>query len=359
MSDFKSIEPKNWKMKDYGDYVSENEIDEFYYKFFNCISSNGESKGFRCPSIDVSRTWAEEHKFILHACSDRSHPKHSVLNNKFPTAVWECPKGKQSVTIPHRYDMKAKQPYIPYIFDLNNKEKGIKRIRNLAKEARIWHYELTTFDNNYRNVPITPLGMVFKGKELSTEEKWNRTVSHNLIFEIDTRRETENTAKRWNFFGDKKDKIIKNAQKMIETINNYFHEKNINNFEWFFSANGLYFVLNSDFVNIKNIPKNGNIAEYYKETLHKWEKKNNEIQSLLSKKKIMYLELDIKEQFVRTYIKAPFSLHRRYDRIVLPLTAYFDNNEDIDLNTNGWIDMTKPKNIDSSFIKEMTKKINI
>lgn len=359
MSDFKNIEAKYWKMNDYSDYVIKNGIDEFYYKFFNCIDSNGKSKGFRCPSIDVSRTWAQEHKFILHACSDRSHPKHSVLNNEFPTAVWECPEGKQSVTIPHRYDMKAALPYIPYTFDLKNKEIGIRRITDLAKEARIWHYELTTFDNKYRNVPITPLGMKLKKKELTTEEKWERTVSHNLIFEIDTRRETGNTAKRWNFFGEKKDMIIKNAQKMINIINNYFHEQNIINFNWFFSANGLYFVLDSDFVSAKNTPKKGNVAQYYKETLHRWEKKNNEIQALLNKNKIMYLELDIKEQFVRTYIKAPFSLHRKYDRIVLPLTAFFGSNDNINLNSNDWIEMTKPKNITYDFIGEIGNKIYI
>lgn len=355
---FKDIEPVHWKTQHYVDYLVENGIDEYYYNLFNCMNSDGVSEGFRCPSVDVSRAWAEEKKFFYHYCRDRSHPKHCTLNNFLPTATWECPEGKPPVQIPHRYDIRAKQSHIPYFFDLKDKDIGIKQIRHLAKEARIWHFELTRFNNEFRNIPITPKGMKIKGKEVTTEEKWERTISHNLILEIDTRRQTNNTNKRWDFFGDKSDKIILNAQKLINKVNEYFYKEETYMYEWFFSGNGLYFVLHNNIVSVNNVNKKEEIAPYYKLVMKKWEKINKKIQLMLNKNKINYLELDIKQQFVRSYIKAPFSLHRTKDRIVLPLTVLFGDNDEINLlDYDVWVNKTDPRNIDKKIVQTVSKEI--
>ncbi len=222
---------------------------------------------------------------------------------------------------------------------------------------------MSCFDNIWRNKTIFPDNM----KIHTQEEKWERVKAHNLIFEFDTteeRIEIDNTKKfvRRDIL-EEGDKIITNAQNLVELINNSLPSSIVNVSEWWFSGGGLYFItphqLNSiSLNNISRVPEGTTRHHYFNLKLAKWNKYERSIvEKLIKDNKIHYLKLDDNKQFIRYYIKSPYSLHNKFDRSVLPLTTFFGNNDNIDLIGSNWRKYIDPKNINKQFIEKYKSKI--
>jgi len=350
LNNWKEKVPNEWNCMDYVSFMYNTGIADYYYKLYNCINDDGVSEGFRAPSIDISRAWAVKKKFFIHNCYTHKGEKHSVLDENKPTATWICPTSGTQTQIPHRHT--APRSYIPISFDLTDKEKGIFDILKLGYKARIWHYEMSTFKNIFRGEPTYPDGM----KKHNVGEKWERVKSHNLMMEFDT---TKVNGIRRDFM-EEGDKVIKNAQKIIDIVNSEMDKRNISAYEWLFSGGGLYFIMDHRVNDENRKPEGINNLEYYNIMLKKWsDYQVNNIIPLLEKDKVMYIKLDDQLQFVRTYLKTPFSLHRKFDRLVLPLTAFFESNDKVDLLSSEWRKYIYPCNINRDFIESMTSKINI
>lgn len=348
---YKSIDPRDWSCADYACYLYNSGVADFYYDFFNCINTtDNRSIGFRPPSIDISRAWAIEKKFLIHGCYKHKGEKHSKLltDRKYPTATWICPETGWKTQIPHRYTNVGS--YIPITFNIEDREKGIAEILDLGYKARIWHFEMSIFDNKFRGENIFPdhLKMHTQG------EKWDRVTGHNLIMEFDTTDERINGENIRRDIMEDGDKVVDNAQKIIEIVNNEMSRNGIEAYDWWFSGGGIYFILNHRLNDItRKEPRDSNLT-WFNGILYKWDKYQSSI--IIKKIKdegIKYIGLDYKRQFIRTYLKAPYSLHRRFDRIVLPLTNFFGGNDKINLRKENWRRYIYPKNVDKEFIKKL------
>lgn len=348
-NDFRNIEAKHWKGKDYQEFVIENEIDEFWYKFYNVIENN-KSTGFRKPSLEMARVVAKK----KHKCRNKDCSEKALLLNKLNHAKWQCPKCNTYVGSPHRY--KSFGSYIPYTFSLDNKTAGLNYIRKLSAETRTWYYEQSISRNEFRNTNIYPERL-----NLTTlEEKWNMIFAYNLAIDFDAKKDSKGN--RHDFFGNKKVNMLKNAQNLIELSNAYIIDElkiSSNDFEWYFSGNGLYLIIMKNIINDTFKPNKMSNMEYFDRWCQGWNSETQTINDILSDNKVKFIDADLQTKFLRSYIKSPFSLHLTFDRICLPLTAYFGNNENIDLNNESWVDATQPKNITSDLVKELGKKINI
>lgn len=350
--EWKLKNPSEWNCINYVEYLLQTGIAEYYYNFFNCIDKKGESYGFRPPSIDISRSWAVENNFLIHRCYKHKGEKHCKLDKRFVTATWICPESGWKSQIPHRYT--NIESYIPITFDLENREKGIMEVLELGYKARIWHFEMSIFKKIFREESIFPDHL----KIHTQADKWNRVFGHNLMMEFDTTGERIKGETIRRDIMEEGDKVIENAQKIIELINEEMHKIGIKTYEWWFSGGGLYFILNHR-LNDETRKKDGNSnLEWFNGQLYKWDKYLGVIITrLLADNKIKYIGLDYKLQFIRSYLKAPFSLHRRFDRIVLPLTGFFGGNDKINLISADWRKYIYPRNIDKGFINNI--KINI
>lgn len=342
--------PYEWDCTNYVEYLIQSGVADYYYDFFNCIDRHGTSYGFRAPSIDISRVWAIENKFLIHKCYKHKGEKHSELitDERYPTATWICPESGWKTQIPHRYNNIGS--YIPITFDINNRENGIIEILNLGYKARIWHFEMSIFKNIFRGETIFPDHL----KIHTQGDKWERVNAHNLIMEFDTKDERINGETRRKDIMDEGDRIIDNAQKIIGIVNNEMDKVGISTYEWWFSGGGIYFILhhmlNDD---TKKSNRYTNLS-WFNSELYKWDKyQGTKILKLLEG--VKYIGLDYKKQFIRSYLKAPYSLHRRFDRVVLPLTGFFGGNDKIDLANGNWRYYIYPRNINKKFIK----KINV
>lgn len=353
--EWKIKEPEEWNPIDYSSYLWNTGIANFYFKFFNCIerfneniNENDMSIGFRPVSLDISRAWAQEKKWIYHKCRfcKNIKEKHSKLDENKVTATWQCPIRSDAITqIPMRYTYPGS--YVPITFDIENKDDGMVEILKWGYKSRIWHFELSIFDNRFREEKIYPDGM----KEMTMDDKWERVNGHNLMMEFDCTKERVNgKGIRRNFFEDG-DKIIENAQRIIDIINSEINSKGILDYEWWFSGNGIYFIMNYKLNDVSKMGDNDSSrAEYFKKIIRKWAKYQLVIIKLLKENKVNYINLDYKEQFIRSYVKAPYSLHRKYDRIVLPLTSFFGSNDKVNLLESEWRKYTNARNIDKDFI---------
>lgn len=358
---WKDKEPKDWKCSDYVSYLKDTGVAEYYLNFYN------PSNGFRCPSIDISRTYAIENKWFKHKCKPHNGDKHSILNEDCVTATWFCPTIKNSTgksQIPFRYDLKKGQ-FIPITFD------KIENILSLGHKARIWHAETSIFDNKFRNTNIFPdklLDKWLKDKAGTYKtEKVERLVGCILRLEFDTTKETkdiknEKTGNERRDIMTEGDKIINNTQKLIDLMNTQMYERfelEKDDFLWWFSGDGLYLTLKNNILEEERNDKEYNEWSKYKFYSHWWGYWNEysfRLDKLITKNNIKYINIDFKTQFLRSYIKAPYSLHRKYDRIVLPLTAMFKGNNQIDLNQSWWRKYVEPKNINKHLIHKWSSE---
>lgn len=346
-NEWKLKEPSQWNCINHVGYLFQSGVADYYYNFFNCTDRKGESYGFRPPSIDISRSWAIENKFLIHSCYKHKGEKHCKLDERYVTATWICPESGWKSQIPHRYTYIGS--YIPITFDLKNREKGIMELLELGYKARIWHFEMSIFKNIFRGEKIFPDHL----KIHTQGEKWDRVVGHNLMMEFDTTDERINGENVRRDIMEDGDKVIENAQKIIELINGEMNKIGIKTYEWWFSGGGLYCILNSR-LNDETRKKNGeHNLEWFNGQLYKWDKyQSSVIINKIKNEKVRYIGLDHKAQFIRSYLKAPYSLHRRFDRIVLPLTGLFGGNDKIDLNTSEWRKYIHPKNINKDLINK-------
>lgn len=381
MRAWKEREAKDWKCNDYVDFIKDTGIDSFYYKFYNVgvegTGGFGLSYGFRCPSLDLSRTWAVENKFLLHRCKIHNGEKHSVLQEErdFPTATWICPsypKVTGLTQIPERYDY-SKGNYIPYTFGLLDKPKGLALIWKMARKARIWHFETTVFANKFRESSIFPDKILDKWGDSGRAEKLERVMGSSLRIEFDTTKEKNkensnseiNKYRRRDFMQDG-DNIVSNAQKIIDFMNGEMYSRfgfEKESFEWYFSGNGLYLVtrrgLYCEDVRLKNNTwKEWSRQKFYNFIWNYWNDYTKYLDKKIRNEGIMYINVDYKTQFLRSYIKSPFSLHRTYDRLTLPLTSMFKGNNQIDLNLGWWRKYIEPKNITKEFVEKTEMIVN-
>lgn len=349
MSNFKNIEAKYWKKQDYQDFIIENEIDEYWYNFYNVIE-NGKSIGFRKPALEMLKIVAKK----KHKCRNVDCKEKAILVDGLNYARWKCPKCNTDAGAPHRY--KSFGSYVPYTFSLDNKIAGLNHIRKLALETRTWYYEQAISKSEFRNSPIYPERLNLT----TTEEKWAMMFNYNLAIDFDAKKSLKGG--RHNFFGDKKPKMLENGQNLIDLSNEYIIDElglSNDNFEWHFSGNGLYLILKKEIVDEQFKLKQESNYEFFDKACIGWNVETGKINDILKKNKIKFMDADMQTKSLRTYIKSPFSLHLTFDRICFPLTAYFGNNESINLNNESWIEMTYPKNITNDFINEMKKKIDI
>lgn len=353
IKNYKQIEPRDWNPIDYVSYIYDSGVIDYYWNFYNCIDG-GISFGFRPPSIDISRTWAIEKKFYIHKCYKHKGEKHSelLLDNKYPTATWMCPKSKWKTQIPHRYNEMG--GFVPIAFDINDKNRGLLEILKLGYKARIWHFEMSIFKNIFRGESIFPDRL----KIHTQGDKWERVSAHNLIMEFDTTEKRENGENVRRDFMEEGDKIVVNAQKIIDSINGEMDKVGISAYEWWFSGGGLYFLLHHKLndearKDESRKDKNSTNLQWFNSELYMWDKYLVKILQLLEKEKVRYIGLDYKKQFIRSYLKAPYSLHRRFDRITLPLTGFFGGNDRIDLMGSGWRRYIYPKNMGRDIIKKI------
>lgn len=354
-NNYKSINPRNWNCIDYTSYLYNSGVAGLYYDFFNCINIiDNKSVGFRPPSIDISRSWAIEKKFLVHSCYKHKGERHSKLSldEKYPTATWVCPETGWKTQIPHRYTNIGS--YIPITFDIEDREKGITEILDLGYKARIWHFEMSIFDNKFRGENIFPDHL----KIHTQGEKWDRVVGHNLIMEFDTTNERIDGENIRRDIMEEGDNVIENAQKIIDITNNEMTKNGIEAYEWWFSGGGIYFLLNYRLSDITRKGHGNSNLTWFNSILYKWDKyQSSIIMKRLEDERVKYIDLDHKAQFIRSYLKAPYSLHRKFDRIVLPLTGLFGGNDKIDLRKEAWRHYIYPKNIDKEFIRKVA--INI
>ncbi len=353
--EYKSKEPKTWLPIDYTSFMYNTGIAEFYWKLYNCIEDqsdqSNQSTGFRIPAIDISRTWALENNFLTHKCRIHKNEKHSNLqiDMNVPTATWKCPlsnKKDAQTQIPHRY-MKSGF-YVPVTFS-TDKYQGIIDVLRLGYRARIWHTELAIFKNDYRGKSIFPDNYI----NVDLNEKSERVKAITLSIDFDTKKD-ENNIRRDIL--QKDDKILENAQKIINIVTDYLHKKDITDFEWWFSGGGIYLIMHHSVCleqhkYISNSQYNN--RQYYNMTFYQWNKFKIEIKKMLEKEKVMYIGVDDGLQFIRYYIKAPYSLHRRYDRLVLPLSGMFKDNENINLLSNKWRHYIDPRNMTQDFVRNI------
>lgn len=353
-NNYKSVSPRNWSCTDYACYLYNSGVADFYYDFFNCIDRDNKSIGFRPPSIDINRAWAIEKQFLIHGCYKHKGERHSklLLDEKYPTATWVCPETGWKTQIPHRYTNVGS--YIPITFDIENKKKGMSDIIDLGYKSRIWHFEMSIFGNKWRGENIFPDRL----KVHTQGEKWDRVIGHNLIMEFDTTDERINGENVRRDIMEEGDKVIENAQKIIDIINNEMTKNKIGAYEWWFSGGGIYFLLNYRLNDITRKEHRDSNLSWFNSILYKWDKyQSSVIIKKIKDEKVRYIGLDHKVQFIRSYLKAPYSLHRRFDRIVLPLTGFFGGNDKIDLMSSDWRMYVHPGNIDREFIRRV--KINI
>lgn len=341
-------EPRTWSCFDYSSYLFNSGVADYYYDLYNCMV-DGRSAGFRCPSIDVSREWAVSKKMLVHNCKFHKGVKHSPLDMNKVTATWVCPERSDAITqIPHRHTYAGS--YIPITFDVEDKREGIVEILKRGYEARIWHVEMSMFDNRYRLEKTFPEGK----NETTMQEKWERAKGHNLFMEFDTREDS--TGERKDIMTDG-DLVIREAQKLIDIVNDMLWDAGIEVFEWFFSGGGVYVVLHWK-LNCAERKKEGwSNLTWYNHNIYKWTKWQLGVIKKLKEEKVRFIDLDYKKQFVRIFIKAPFSLHRKWDRNVLCWTKYFGGNEEIDLSSEGWRKYILPKNINARVVNKMKSDI--
>lgn len=386
-------EPKDWNCDDYVSYIKDTGIDNFYFNFFNVmerVSNKRDGKmgeymslGFRCPSIDLSRVWAMEQKFLFHRCKIHNL-KHSELETgrEFPTATWRCPEGEISkisnksigiTQIPHRYDY-SKGNYIPITFFLNDYSKGKELIWSIGRKARIWHTEMSIFSNKFRDSSIFPDKILDKWDDKGRAEKLERVVGCSLRLEFDTTKEKIGDVNGVPKYGrrdfmEEGDKVIENAQKIIDFMNEEMYSRfgfGIDDFEWWFSGDGLYLItrrgLYCEDVRINNkVWKNWSGHRFYNHIWNYWNYYSIRLKKDItdSDYDIRYINIDYKTQFLRSYIKVPFSLHRKYDRVTLPLTSMFKGNNQIDLNLSWWRKFIMTENITRNFVEKTGSKVNI
>lgn len=353
--EYKTKEPKTWLPLDYISFMYNTGIAEFYWKFYNCMNKvedgSYSSDGFRIPAIDISRTWAIENNFLTHKCKVHKNEKHSNLqiDVNVPTATWMCPfstkKDAQS-QIPHRY--RKDGLYVPVTFS-TDLDQGIIDVLRLGYRARIWHTELSMFKNEYRGKSIFPDNYI----NVDLNEKSDRVKAITLAIDFDATRDESGSRRDILQEGDK---ILENTQKIINIVTNYLYEKGITDFEWWFSGGGIYLVMHHTVCaeQYKDIYTN---RQYYNLMFYKWNKFKLEVKNLLEKEKVMYIGVDDGLQYIRYYIKGPFSLHRKYDRTTLPLTGMFGDNEKIDLLTSNWRHYIDPRNITRDFVEKMNIEI--
>lgn len=345
---YRDIEPKLWSCFDYSSYLYNSGVADYYYDLFNCVV-DGESIGFRCPSIDVSKVWAIDKKMMIHNCKFHKGVKHSKLNMNKPTATWECPDRSDAITqIPHRHSFAGS--YIPITFSMDDRQRGIVEILKRGNEARIWHAEMSVFKNQFRFEKTYP-----EGKNSTTMgEKWERVTAHNLFMEFDTREDSSGQRKDIMTDGDL---VIREAQKLIGVINQMLWKVGIEAFEWFFSGGGLYIILHRRVNDESYKEKDWTNLKWFNHNIYKWTKWQLEVIENLKKEKVRFIDLDYKNQFVRIFLKAPFSLHRKWDRVVLPLTQFFGSNEEINLSSSDWRKYILPKNITPRFVESMRSEV--
>jgi len=349
--EYMSKEPKLWSCFDYSSYLYNAGVADYYYDLFNCIV-DGKSIGFRCPSIDVSKSWAVDKKMLIHNCKFHKGVKHSKLDMNRPTATWVCPERSDAITqIPHRHTYAGS--HIPITFDVNDKNAGIVEILKRGNEARIWHAEMSIFKNEFRFEKTYPEG----DNETTMQEKWERITSHNLFMEFDTKEDSTGERKDIMTEGDL---VIREAQKVINIVNQMLWKAGIEAYEWFFSGGGLYIILHRKLNDISQ--KNNRKSEWtnlawFNNSIYKWTKWQLEVIANMKKEKVRFIDLDYKKQFVRIFLKAPFSIHRKWDRNVLPLTQFFGSNEAIDLSSSKWRKYIIPKNINPKFVNSMRSEI--
>lgn len=349
IDDFKNIKPFDWKKEQYKNFIVENEIDKFYFDFYNIINKS-KSLGFRIPIVEESRISI---KSKVRNCKNANCTEKAHLRPDIAYAKWRC-KNNHMTGAPSRYA--AYTSYVPRVFDISNKAEAIKQIRYLAKKARTWYFEQAIVKNEYRGLPIYPEHKMLSSKS----DNWEMRNKYNLLIDFDAKK--DNTGNRHDFFGDKQKVMLSNAQNLMNTSNAYLLDilgiKN-NKYEWWFSGNGLYLVLNADYLNeVDSIVGESNL-EFFEVNCNSFVKESIKLADILNDNKIKYLEVDEQTQFVRSYKKTPFSLHLTYDRISIPLTAFFGKNLDIDLQNKEWIEYTYPKNITPEFVKELSSKIDI
>lgn len=346
--------PNEWDTMDYASYMYNTGLTDHYYNFYNCIDDDGKSYGHRYPSLNVSRAWGVESGFLTHACKKHDYKKHSVISLEEPALQWICPFDGNKTQIPHRHTYPGSNVFINY--DIDDKYNGIFQILQNAYKTRSWHFEMCIIKNEFRGLPTYPDDHI---KLNNKDEKWERVRALNNVMEFDTTRETGKGGKRRDFM-EKGDMVIINTQKIIDIINSKMDDVGIEEYEFWFSGDGLYFIMNNGFNDESLKDKDVSNVEWFNHRIKCWEKyQNTFIKPLLKENKVRYIELDDRLQHIRLNYKAPFSLNRRYDRIVLPLTAFFDGNDKIDLSSSGWRKYIYPRYIHKKFVSKIFSKVNI
>lgn len=337
--------PRTWSTKDHEDFVRDLGIDEIFFDFYNSAYLNDEGdkcfQGFRACSVDPSRSWAEEHGWLMHPCGHKEHRnmKHSVLSDK-PIATWVCPEtGKKSYS-PHRY-IQGKN-FVQIYFDTRNE------VIEYAHKPRVWYWELSLQHLVHRGQVILPK----RGMNITDEmysEQWNRVISHPYMLEVDASR--MNNKKRRDLLSS--DDYLEGAMYFINVINEYLEGRlgiPDDMYEWWFSGNGLYMIINPFYNSIYAKKKDVKIPDFFKTNLFFWDAEQEKLVKLT--KDVKYVTIDNHSQYLRMYIKAPFSLHGNYDRLCLPLTTIWGDNHKIDLKSDLFKKLVYPKNLTKELINK-------
>ncbi len=259
---------------------------------------------------------------------------------------------------PYRYN--EAHNFIPITF---NDSEGIIKY---GRKIRTWYWELSLYDNKYRYDSLIPK-VKFENVD-DYEKQWDKVLMHPLIMEIDASRKGSGSGGRNEGRDEKRRDILEKEiyleamNEFINIVNKYCIEKlRLGSFEWLFSGNGLYWVgngyLNSVVVKEKLIEKGrfeGDNNQFFNKQLFTWDKKLIEIIELT--KDVSYLKVDDHLQYLREYIKTPFSLHQNNDVICLPLTALFGGNDKIDMKSSLFLKMIEPKNLTKVMIEKYFRK---
>lgn len=325
-------------------------IDSIYLDFYSAayitddINNPGKKikkyKGFYPCSVDTSRAWAIDSGFMKHRCIRKAHRglNHCELVMDSNVATWRCPEtGTESVS-PHRHKDYVNRIPQDFVEDTD--------ILKMARKARTWYWELSLLDNQYRDVSYFPKKMTSMD---DYDRQWDRVIWHPFMLEIDATKE-DNRGRRDLL---SKRVYLEEANLFIYTINEHLiNSMGIagDRFEWWFSGNGLYCILNP-YLNSYFVKPNGESnSDYFKKNLAFWNNHVDKLAESTELKRIKYVNIDNKEQHMRSYIKTPFSLHQDYDRPCLPLTCMFGGNGRIDLTSSLFMRMVDPRNLTKELI---------
>lgn len=370
VTNWRGLEPKIWETRHYVDFMRELGLGDIMFDLYNStyvdycqVEVNGiykyikKSRGFHPCTGHASRAFAIESKWKLHSCKFHAHrgQRHSILVEDIdsPRATWICPQTNVDSTGVFRYTDGTN--YIPITF--SNVDDILKRGRKL----RVWYWELSLYNNNERNKGIFSQEILKNVDE--HQAQWNKVISHPFIFEADATK--MDNKRRRNILA--KEVYLEAMNDFIGIVNDFCIKDlglSIDNWEWLFSGNGLYWVgngiLNSVMLKNKREKMGKDVGwtnnMFFNKQLYTWARKQDILSKIIKEKNIKYINIDEHLQYMREFIKTPFSLHSKFDRPCLPLTCLFGGNAKIDLTSELFLNMMEPKNLTKEIVKKYFRK---